>query len=33
MGRGAETKLFNCQKLNRPNGKNWYMFPGRPTGD
>jgi hypothetical protein len=32
MGRHAETKLFESQKLNSPNGKNWYMIQGRPTG-
>jgi integrase len=32
MGRHAETKLFKSQKLNSPNGKNWCMIQGRPTG-
>jgi integrase len=32
MARRAVAKLFDWQKLNSPNGKNWYMIQGRPTG-
>jgi hypothetical protein len=32
MARRAETRLFDWQKLNSPNGKKWYMIQGRPTG-
>jgi hypothetical protein len=32
MARHAEAKLFDWQKLKSPNGKNWFMIQGRPTG-